>query len=603
MSVPSRCRNGPRPGRRLLLPLALALSMGVALAQGVPGNPPAEGDPPTHSALDAPLFYQLLIGELELRNGETGAAYQFVLDAARRTRDETLFRRATEIASQARAGEQALVAAQAWRQALPASVEAHRYLVQILMGLNRPNETVEPVRSLIELTPPAQRPTLIQSLPGFYARATDRSQGARLLEQALQPFADKPESRTAAQVAMGRAWVAAAEPDKALAYTQRAHTQEPAAEGPALLAVELLSNTPAAEAIVASHLIARPDSNIVRMAYGRALTSAQRFSDAVAQFDRITRNAPQVAAPWLMLGALQVELRQSAEAIGSLTNYVRLAQARADESATVDDDGDEATPASPDRGLTQAWLLLAQAAEQQRDFAGAETWLAKIDNPQRALDVQTRRASLLVRQGKVKEARELIRRVPEREDTDARAKLLAEAQVLRDGKLWQEAHVVLGQANQKFPNDTDLLYEQSMTAEKLNRLDEMERLLRRVIELKPDHHHAYNALGYSLAERNLRLSEAKALIQKALALSPGEPFITDSLGWVEYRLGNPDESLRLLRQAYRARPDVEIAAHLGEVLWMLGQRDEARHVLREGRGRDAANEVLRETLVRLRVDL
>ena len=164
----------------------------------------------------------------------------------------------------------------------------------------------------------------------------------------------------------------------------------------------------------------------------------------------------------------------------------------------------------------------------------------------------------------------------------------------------QQAQVV---EFKKFQNDADLLYEQSMTAEKLNRMDDMERLLRRVIEIKPDHHHAYNALGYSLAERNQRLPEAKKLIQKALELSPGEPFITDSLGWVEYRLGNRDEALRLLRGAYKSRPDPEIAAHLGEVLWVNGQRDEARRVWGEGRKRDSANDVLLETLARLRVDL
>ena len=172
---------------------------------------------------------------------------------------------------------------------------------------------------------------------------------------------------------------------------------------------------------------------------------------------------------------------------------------------------------------------------------------------------------------------------------------------MRDNKRWSDANSLLASANQKYPNDVDLLYEQSMMAEKLNKLDEMERLLRKVIELKPDHHHAYNALGYSLAERNLRLPEAKALIQKALEIAPGEPFITDSLGWVEYRIGNRDEALRLLRGAYQSRPDPEIAAHLGEVLWVSGQRDEARRVWREGRSRDSANDVLRETLARLRV--
>jgi tetratricopeptide (TPR) repeat protein len=293
----------------------------------------------------------------------------------------------------------------------------------------------------------------------------------------------------------------------------------------------------------------------------------------------------------------------------ALQNYVRLVESGAPltlgpapmQPGSGGDDED--TPSSASAALTQAWLLLAQAAEQQQDFTAAEGWLARIDNPRRALEVQARRASLLARQGKVGEARELIRRVPEQSPGDARAKLLAETEILRERKMWAEAGQVLAQASRTFPNDTDLLYEEAMLYEKMDRVDEMERLLRRVIELKADHPHAYNALGYSLADRNLRLPEARTLIQKALELSPGDPSITDSLGWVEYRLGNHEEALRHLRRAYQARPDPEIAAHLGEVLWASGQRDEARKVWREGRSRDAQNDVLRETLARLRVDL
>jgi Flp pilus assembly protein TadD len=175
--------------------------------------------------------------------------------------------------------------------------------------------------------------------------------------------------------------------------------------------------------------------------------------------------------------------------------------------------------------------------------------------------------------------------------------------MLREVKRWQAAFDVLAQASAQWPEDTDLVYEQAMMAEKLGRLDEMERLLRRVIAQRPDHPHAYNALGYSLADRGQRLTEARALIAKALELAPGDPFITDSLGWVEFRLGRHEAALKLLRQAYASRPDTEIAAHLGEVLWVLGQHDEARRVWREGRKRDEANDVLRETLARLKPDL
>jgi tetratricopeptide (TPR) repeat protein len=250
-----------------------------------------------------------------------------------------------------------------------------------------------------------------------------------------------------------------------------------------------------------------------------------------------------------------------------------------------------------------AWLMLAQAAEQRGDYAAAEGWLKRIDDPRRALEVQTRRASMLARQGKVNEARQMIRQAPERTTEDGRAKLVAEVGVLREVKRWREAYDVLAGAVKRQPDDSDLIYEQAMMAEKLERLDEMERLLRRVIELKPGNAHAHNALGYSLADRRQRLPEARALVQRALELAPGDPFITDSLGWVEFRSGNRDEALRHLEAAWRARPDAEIGAHLGEVLWALGRKDEARRIWREARGKDAANEVLRETLTRLRADL
>jgi Flp pilus assembly protein TadD len=210
---------------------------------------------------------------------------------------------------------------------------------------------------------------------------------------------------------------------------------------------------------------------------------------------------------------------------------------------------------------------------------------------------------MLVRQGQLAQARELVRSAPERRPEDARAKLVAEVSLLREARRWQEAYELLGTAVQRFPDDGDLLYEQAMMAEKSNRIDDMERLLRRVMVLRPDNAHAYNALGYSLADRGQRLDEARKLIVRALELAPGDPFITDSLGWVEYRLGNREEALQLLRRAWDARPDPEIGAHLGEVLWSLGRKDEARSVWRDSRRRDAANEVLRETLARLRVDL
>jgi tetratricopeptide (TPR) repeat protein len=585
----------------------VAAAASLTLAHGAFAQP--KGSPVDNSGLDAALFYQLMVGEIELRSGDVGTAYQVMLEAARRARNEQVFRRATDIALQARAGEQALAAVQAWRVALPESAEALRYQVQLLVAMNRANETLEPLTTLLRITPADQQPALMASLPRLYARTTDRRAIAELLGQALQPYLDAPATRSAAGAALGRSWLAALDPNRALEYARRAHEADPGSESPALLALQMLPATPGAEAIVKGYLQAKPDDTSIRLLYVRSLAGSQRYPDASQQLEQMTQRDPKRAAPWLTLGALQLEMKKPVEATASLKNYVRLIESGAPVSTdpqparSTEDDGDEAAPGSPAQALTQAWLLLAQAAEEQRDYAAAEGWLARIDNPQRALEVQLRRASMLARQGKLDEARQSIRRVPEQTQADGRAKWLAEAQLLRDQKAWGEAEKVLGEANKQFADDVDLLYEQAMMAEKTNNLEQMERLLRRVIELKPDHHHAYNALGYSLAERNIRLPEARELIKKALDLSPGEPFITDSLGWVEYRLGNSEEALRLLRGAYQSRPDPEIAAHLGEVLWATGQVEEARRIWREARSRDSANDVLKETLARLRVEL
>ena len=611
-----------RPGRlRALAALLASLTFAhpataQSTAPGAPASAPApvgedtkaeKKAPVENSKLDRQLFYQLLIGEIQQRDGEPGEAYQIMLDAARRSPDDQLFRRATDIAVQARAGDQALQAVRAWRQTLPESLEALRYQIQLLIALNRIGETLEPLQALLRLTPAPQKVALITSLPRSYARAPDRPATATLIEQALQGSIDTPATQLPARVAVGRAWLAAGDTAKALAQAQRAFQLDPTSEAPAALALEFPAGDKAAEAIVLDHLKGKPDSNAVRLLYVRSLLNAQRFADAAPQLETLTRNAPDMAQAWLTLGALHLQLREPGPATVALQKYIALVQAQGPTArpaaADSESDDDEDAPQTQEDALSRGWLLLSQAAEQQGDMRGADAWLAKIDSPQRVLEVQARRASLLARDGKLAQARELIRRAPERTPADARAKLMAEAQVMRDAKQWNEAAKVLAQGNQKYPNDVDLLYEQSMMYEKLNRLDDMERLLRKVIELKPDHQHAYNALGYSFAERNVRLPEARTLIKKALELSPGEPSITDSLGWVEYRLGNHAEAVRLLRDAYRSQPDAEIAAHLGEVLWVSGQPEEAKRIWREARGRDAANDVLRETLARLRVDL
>jgi len=569
----------------------LVLLVGALAANAqAPDSKPAE---PVSSSMDSELFYQLLLGEFSAREGDPGAGYSLILDAARKTNDARLFKRAVDIAIQARSGDSALLAARAWKLALPTSKEANRYVLQILIGLNRIGETVEPLISEIAATDLKDRAAAVTAIPRYFARATDKALAATTVEQALTGYLTAPGVGVSAWIVIGRMRFDAGDVAGAMEATRKAQALDAKSDGPALLALSMMGpKAPQAEAFVKSYL-ARHSQPEVRMEYTRVLLDAQRYTEATAQLQIITSEKPDFADAWLIRGALELQDGKPTMAERSLKRYVDLARTK----------HAGAPAAESGRGLVQAYLSLAQIAEQRKDFSEADLWLKRIDSADDLLNAQLRRAGILARQGKLEEARQLIRKQPEKSPADARLKAAAEVQLLRNSKQYKAAYDLLAQAVSQYPEDLDLVYDMAMVAEKLGNLEEMERLLRSVIEKKPDYLHAYNALGYSLAERNMRLPEAKQLILKALEYAPGDPFITDSLGWVEFRSGNLTEAARILQEAFKAKPDAEIAAHLGEVLWTMGQREQAVSIWREGAQIDAANETLLEILKRLRVKL
>ncbi len=589
---PLSCPRTTRP-RRLTAALAIAFGLGGAahaLAQTpAPASPP---EVPSSSSLDAMLFYQLLLGELNVRGGDPGAGYSLILDAARRQKDPALYRRAVEVALQGRSGESALAAARAWSQALPGDNEADRFVLQILLALNRAGETGPVLRELLQSTPAASRNDAINAIPQTFARASDKALALAAVRDGLTPFMNQPAHGASAWTTLGRMELLNDRPAAAVDAARRGHAIDPASPYPALLAVELLERGESeAEPLIRQQIDAArsngPRDLGVAISYARALLDLQRLRDARVQLERLTTRAADQPEPWLLLGSLQLQDRAYDAANLSLQTYIGLVRDAPDERVR--------------RGLTQAYLLMAEIAEKQQDFVAANAWIDRIDNPQDIIAAQQRRASVLARQGRLAEARQLLREQPERRPEDARLKLLAEAQLLRDFKAWREAYEVYTEAAKRFPDDPDLLYDQALMAERAGLPVEMERLLRQLIQARPEHHHAYNALGYSLADRNERLPEAKQLIEKAVSLAPNDPYIQDSLGWVEFRLGNTERALSILREAYGKRPDAEIAAHLGEVLWVKGQRDEALKVWREGLLLANDNETLQQTLRRLNV--
>ena len=594
------------PARRLLQGLISAGCLLTAVggwAQTPPATPEVSastGTPWLNSNLSAPLFYQLLLGEINVQSGNPGTGYSLILDAARKQRSGDLYQRAVDIALQARSGDAALTAAQAWAKDLPESTEADRFVLQILLALNRPADTGPVLRSLLKrASGVSERNDTINAIPLAFARVVDKAAALKVVRESLEPLLKQPTAAAAAWTTIGRMELTQDLEAQALDSARKGQTAEPASVYPALLALELMERgVNGAEAIVVQQLNAQPlpasatatapsPGSTVVLTYARILLDLQRNAEAHVQLEKLTTQQPRLAEPWLLLATLDVQDNQLPKATRSLETFMGLVRA----------DGD--SPSA--RGLTQAYLLMAQIAEKQKDFAAASAWLDRIENAEDIMAAQMRRASLLARQGQLPQARALLRNQPERRADDARLKLVAEAQLLRDFKAWQAAFDVYAEAVKRFPDDFDLLYDQAMMAEKIDRLDTMEQLLRQLIERKPEHHHAYNALGYSLAERGLRLPEAKSLIQKAVELEPNDAYIQDSLGWVEFRLGNVAQALDILKAAYAKRPDPEIAAHLGEVLWTQGQQDEAKKVWREGLLLASDNETLHATLKRFQV--
>lgn len=566
----------------------LATPAALVLAQD---SSPAE-PPVANSALSAPLFYQLLLGELNVSSGEPGTGYSLILDAARKQNDPALFRRAVEIALQARSGDAALAAARAWSQAIPVSPEADRFELEILLALNRVGETGPVLRRLLDQAPAASRNDAINGIPRIYGRVADKSAALQVVREALAPLIKQGTHTAAAWTTIGFMELGNDQLSQALTSARNGHAADKASPYPALLALDLMERgQAAAEAVVQGQLKASPPAAgspaVVALGYARILFDLQRHAEARSLLESLTRLQPEAMEPWLLLATRQVQDKRLPAATQSLQTYMGLARQAGDERAA--------------RGLTQAYLLMAQIAEQQRDFQAANAWLDRIENADDIMAAQMRRASLLAHQGQMNRARALLRNHPERRPEDARLKFVAEAQLLRDFKQWQQAYEVYGEAVTRFPKDSDLMYDQAMMAEKLNRIDDMERLFRQVIDLKPDHHHAYNALGYSLADRGLRLAEARQLIEKAVSMAPDDAYIQDSLGWVEFRDGNIARSLQILQAAFDKRPDAEIAAHLGEVLWVSGARDKALKIWREGLLLASDNETLQSTLQRLRV--
>jgi tetratricopeptide (TPR) repeat protein len=529
----------------------------AALALGLVGPSAAEE---TDEAIEADngastseAMYEFLVAEFAAQRGDTQGALEVYHRLARDLKDPQIARRAVETAIRARAFGPALDSATLLLELDPESTLAREIMAALLANDADLGKARDTVAGMLEKT--ANRGPLLMQLSHLFSKFPDKAAVLDTTQAVTLPYVSLPESHYAVGVAAllaGKMELAGQEADAALALM-------PAWEQGAILKAQVLRKHAPNDVIafyqvfVAKH----PASQEVRMQLGRELAGERKLAEAREQFrevEKLSRNDPQ--APYA-IGLLSLQLEDFADAELAFTRALKLGY----------------------REPTAIYLGMGQAAEGLKQFDAAIGWYQKVEAGD-WVRAQLKIATLIARQQGLAAGREYLQRIEPRSAEDNIQMIQVEAQLLRDAKAWTETYEMLTKAVARYPDSFELLYDRAMAAERVDKLDVLESDLRRVIKMKPDYAHAYNALGYTLADKTNRLAEARDLIEKAYKLSPDDPFIMDSLGWVHFRMGQVQEALKHLQTAYSARPDPEIAAHLGEVLWNSGKHDEARKIWR-----------------------
>lgn len=548
--------------RRLLTLLIMAMPA-IAHAQD-------EAVAPTGTGLTSEFLYKYLVGEIAGQRGELGLAGTLFLDLATSSRNPQIAARAARAAAYGNQMAVAIRAATLWTELDPASSEAHQMAAQLLLGANRPNEAKIHLAAL--LTPDNTRGSNFLYLNTALARYPDKNTALRLGQELAQPYPDSPDAHfTVAHLAL-----AAGQTGLALESLKTAETLRPGWTPAALLHSDILARNSADQALAFLHyfLSSYPEAHDVRLAYARLLVNQKRLEAARAQFERLVNDVPDNADIPVVVALLVGQAGDYAQA----DDYFRLALTRGF--------GDR----------DRVHFYLGQSAEQQGHDEAALDWYDQIEAGEHLFNAGLRRAGIIARRGELAEARAALHTLPDLNNEQQATVALFEASLLTQAGEHQLAYTVLERAISDLPATPEMLYDHAMAAERIQRYDIMEQQLRRLIALRPNDAQAYNALGYTLANRNERLNEAAHLLEKALTLKPDDHAILDSMGWLKYRMGRLDMALDYLRRAYALNTDPEIAAHLGEVLWQQGHHAEARQTWEKALREHPNSEPLLNTL-------
>lgn len=559
---------------------ALAQNPSVLLAQSSPTSALDQASETTEGAADdarlpkialtEKILYEFLLAEIAGQRGQMAIASEVYFDLSRNTRDPRIVRRAAEVALYARQYPIALEAARMWVAIDPQAKEAQQMLATLLLASGRVDELAGNLARELANAGPRTGELLLQQ-QRFLAGYPDKAAVRRLFEQLTIPYAALPEAH------LVRALTALAVNDKtgAMSAVDQALTLRAAWGGAALLKASLLAPGDPQLDFLRRFLAVNPAAHDVRLGYARTLVTEKRYDEARGEFEKLLKLNPENPDVLFAVGILSLQLNDVAMAEKILKHFMTLGRGEQD----------------------AARFYLGQIAEQAGRDDEALDWYRAVATGEQAVPAHVRAAQLLVQQNRLDEAIEQIAIARAGAPTDSRL-IIAEAQLLRESGRYADVYALLKTVLEEQPDDPDLLYETALAAEKLDDMVTMERHLRHLIKLKPEDALAYNALGYSLAERKLRLAEAAQLIDKALALKPNDPFILDSKGWALFRLGQATEALAILQAAYALKPDAEIAAHLGEVLWSLGRHEEALKIWRDATLVHPKNEALATTIKR-----
>jgi tetratricopeptide (TPR) repeat protein len=550
------------------------------------------GDLP-HVTLTADILYKVLAAEIAVQRGALLPAANTTLALARETADPRLAQRAVELYAAIGDVQGALNAAEVWQANAPDDQDAIATRLALSAAAGKTAGLADALADKIRSSA-NKREALLRTID-VLRRMPDRAQALRLLEITIDK--SNVKGTLAAYIALADVAQAAGENERALSEAQKALRLVPDSEDAAMRVLEYGAAVDPQEAIDRARTFARayPAARQLRLMLAGQLSEQGDTQGALDELALMSSQYPEDFDLLFVRAQLAYQDGQIDLANQMLEQYVQVQTQRQDAIAAGASDATAA--------LADAYSLLARIAQEQGQADEAILWLGRIQDPTARYSARLRQATIRADQGRVDEAVAMIDAAGPIDQDEKLIGVLTMAQILRSAQRYDQAIERLAQADAEIVDSIEIKYELGMLLERRQRFEEMETYLREVIELDPGYAHAYNALGYSLADRDLRLDEAYDLIYRAHQILPEDPYILDSLGWVTFKQGDNEQALTYLRQAYEIEPQAEIAAHLGEVLWRMGRQDDARKVWRDGANLDESNLILQKTMQRFGVAL